>query len=145
MKALAVTLLLGLLACAVPARAEIEKFGNVDVNYNVITTDTLSPAIAKAYGIERSSRRGLLTVAITQPNENGLPRHVSASVAANALNLVEQMLKINLRRIEEGNATYYIGDFALAPPDRLRFTIDITETAAKKAYKIEFQKDFQTP
>ncbi|MBS4098092.1 MAG: DUF4426 domain-containing protein [Sulfuricella sp.] len=135
--------LLPLLMLSVPAYAEIEKFGNVDVNYNVITTDTLSPAMAKAYGIKRSNLRGMLTIALTQPSDGGQLKHVGANVSATVINMVEQLHDIKIRSITEGGATYYIGDFAIAPPDRLRFVINITETDAKKAYKVEFQKDFQ--
>ena len=47
MKILTNMLLFSLAFLAVSADAEIQKFGDLDVNYNVITTDTLAPQVAK--------------------------------------------------------------------------------------------------
>lgn len=145
MKTLSHTLLVSLLFLAAPSFAEIQKFGDVDVNYNVITTDTLSPQMAKAYGITRSNRRGLLTVAVSKPNELGLPKPVAASVKASTVNMIEQHRDIKIRSIHEGTAIYYIGEFAFATPDFLRFTLSIAEKAGGKPFKIEFQKNYDNP
>lgn len=83
MKKLAKMLFCALLAVSMPAFAEMEKFGGLEVNYSVITTDTLTPAIAKVYGIERSPRRGMLTVAVVEPKAGGMPR-LSASMSRRA-------------------------------------------------------------
>lgn len=125
-----------------PAVAEIQKFGDLDVNYNVITTDTLSPQIAKAYGITRSSHRGLLTLAVSKANEFGLPKPVAASVKASTVNMIEQHRDITIRTIREGAAIYYIGEFAFATPDFLRFTVSVVEKAGGTPFKLEFQRNY---
>lgn len=124
------------------ADAEIQKFGDLDVNYNVIATDTLAPQVAKAYGIKRSKNRLLLTVAASRPDERGVPRAVNADVTAYTVNMIEQHRKIKMRRIVEGEAVYFIGDFGFATPDFLRFTISVTEPGSGKPHKIEFQRNF---
>jgi len=145
MKTLSKMLFTTLLIVSMSALAGMEKFGNLEVNYNVITTDTLTPAIAKVYGIERSPRRGMLTVAVTEPQASGAPRHVNADIAASAVNLMDQVLMVKMRSIQEGNAVYYIGDFRIAPPDTLRFILKVGGMEAGKAHKIEFQKNFPAP
>jgi hypothetical protein len=135
-------LLFSLAFLAVTAYAETQKFGNVDVNYNVVTTDTLAPQVAKAYGIKRSKNRLLLTVAASRPDERGVPRAVNADVTAYTVNMIEQHRKIKMRRISEGEAIYHIGDFGFATPDFLRFTISVTEPGSDKPHKIEFQRNF---
>lgn len=142
MKTLANVLLVPLLFLATPSFAEIQKFGELDINYNVITTDTLSPQMAKAYGITRSNHRGLLTVAVTKTNELGLPKPVAASVKASTVNMIEQHRDIKVRSIQEGGAIYYIGEFAFATPDFLRFTLKIAEKEGSKPFMIEFQKNY---
>lgn len=142
MKTLSKMLFTALLAVSMSALAGVEKLGNLEVNYNVITTDTLTPAIAKVYGIERSPRRGMLTVAVTEPQASGPSRHVETDVAASAVNLIDQVMTVKMRGIREGNAVYYIGDFRIAPPDTLRFTLKV---GAGKTHKIEFQKNFPAP
>jgi hypothetical protein len=135
-------LLFSLAFLAVTAYAETQKFGNVDVNYNVVTTDTLAPQVAKAYGIKRSKNRLLLTVAASRPDERGVPRAVNADVTAYTVNMIEQHRKIKMRRISEGEAIYHIGDFGFATPDFLLFTISVTEPGSDKPHKIEFQRNF---
>ena len=143
MKTLTKLLLFSLVFLTAPTYAEIQKFGNVDVNYNVVTTDTLSPQVAKAYGISRSKNRLLLTVSVTRPDDKGIPRPIYAEVTAFSVNMIEQQQKIKMRNINEGEAVYYIGDFGFATPDFLRFTVNVTESGAGKPHKIEFQRNFE--
>lgn len=143
MKTLTPMLLFSLALVSVPASADIEKFGNVDVNYNVITTDTLSPQVAKAYGINRSKHRLMLTVAVSRANEKGLPTPIPAEVSAHYVNMMTQQRVIEMRSIQEGEALYYIGDFAFSVPDTLRFTLNVTQSGAENPHKIEFQRSFE--
>ena len=57
---------------SVPALADMEKFGNLEVHYDATTTDTRT-SVAQAYGIERSKHRALITVAVTRANSLGIP------------------------------------------------------------------------
>jgi hypothetical protein len=125
------------------AHAEIQKFGDVDINYNVVTTDTLSPQVARAYGITRSKNRLLLTVAATRDDDRGIPRSINAEVTAYTVNMIEQHRQIKMRNINEGGAIYYIGDFSIASPDFLRFTLNIAEPGVAQPYKIEFQRNLE--
>lgn len=143
MKILTNMLLFSLAFAAATAYAEIQKFGALDVHYNVITTDTLAPQVAKAYGINRSKNRLLLTVSVSRSDEKGVPRAVNADVTAYTVNMIEQHRKINLRKISEGEAIYHIGDFGFATPDFLRFTLSVTEPGSVKPHKIEFQRNFE--
>lgn len=143
MKTLTNKFLFCLIVLSFPAHAEIQKFGDVDVNYNVVTTDTLAPQVARAYGIQRSKNRLLLTVAVSRMDERNIPRPVSADVTAHTVNMIEQQRQIRMRNINEGEAIYYIGDFSFATPDFLRFTLNVAEPGAAKPWKIEFQRNYE--
>lgn len=143
MKILTNILLFSVAFFSVAAYAEIQKIGDLDVNYNVITTDTLAPQVAKSYGIKRSKNRLLLTVTVSRPDERGVPRAVNADVTAYTINMIEQHRKIKMRRISEGEAIYHIGDFGLVTPDFLRFIVNVTEPGSGKPHKIEFQRNFE--
>lgn len=143
MKTLTNKFLFCLIVLSFPAHAEIQKFGDVDVNYNVVTTDTLAPQVARAYGIQRSKNRLLLTVAVSRMDERNIPRPVSADVTAHTVNMIEQQRQIKMRNINEGEAIYYIGDFSFATPDFLRFTLNVAEPGAAKPWKIEFQRNYE--
>ncbi|MFH1494792.1 MAG: DUF4426 domain-containing protein [Pseudomonadota bacterium] len=132
-----------LISISLPVHAEIEKFGDVDINYNVVTTDTLSPKVARAYGIARSKNRLLLTVVVTRMDEGNIPRPVSAEVTAHTVNMIQQERPIKMRNITEGEAIYYIGDFGFTSPGFMRFTLNVAESGVAKPYKIEFQRNFE--
>lgn len=143
MKTLTSMLLFYLIFFSLPVHAEIQKIGDVEINYNVVTTDTLSPQVAKAYGISRSKNRLLLTVAVTRMDEMNIPRTIAAEVTAHTVNMIEQQRQIRMRNINEGEANYYIGEFSLASPDFLRFTLNVAEPGAPRPHKIEFQRNFE--
>jgi hypothetical protein len=130
-----------LLLAAGPALAErSQAFGDVTVHYNAITTDTLTPDVARAYDITRSKYRGLLTVSVLKPNKLGMAQPVPAKIQAYTVNLSEQLRNISMREIREGTAIYYIGEFSVAPQEVLRFTVDVTAEGQKGVNKLEFQQ-----
>lgn len=135
-------LLLVSLLVSVSSYGQVQNFGGVDVNYNVITTDTLAPEVAKAYGIERSKHRALLTVAVTRANPLGVPRPIPAKISAYTVNLIEQQRPIAMHDVSEGGAVYYIGDFAFASPDVLRFTLNVDEADTGRKHRIEFERTY---
>lgn len=135
-------LLAAALAVPVTASAEIEHFGNLDINYNVITTDTLTPEVARAYGITRSNRRAMLTISASRPDKSGAPQAVEVDAMAYVVNLTEQMRGIKMRKVSEGSAVYLIGDFVIAPPEYLRFTVEVSEKSRTIPYKLQFRKEF---
>lgn len=139
MKTLATLVLL--LLVAGPALAErSQAFGDVTVHYNVITTDTLTPDVAKAYDISRSKYRGLLTMSVLKPNKLGMAQPVPAQINAYAVNLSEQLRNISMREIREGAAIYYIGEFSVAPQEVLRFTASVRPEGQKEPSKLEFEQ-----
>lgn len=132
-----------LLACLAPL-AHAEKsatFGNVKVHYNAITTDILQPEVAKQYKIERSKTRGLLTVSVLKGNTLGATVPVAAKVTAYATNLTQQLAEVPLREIREGTAVYYLGEFRVAPPDTLKFTLGV-EVPGEPRREIVFSQSF---
>lgn len=122
---------------------KFQAFGDVDINYNVVTTDTLSPKVAQAYGILRSKNRLLLTVAVSRMDENNMPRAVSAEVTAKTVNMIDQHRPIKMKTIKEGEAIYYIGDFGFTTPGFMRFTLNVAEAGAAKPHEIKFQRNFE--
>jgi hypothetical protein len=72
-----------LCSVAAVAHAEIsQKFGPLEIHYNALTTDELLPEVARAYKIERSKTRGLVTMSVrsrTGPADAGSTRSRSMS------------------------------------------------------------------
>ena len=140
MKFLIATLLL----CSVASFSyaeKAEKFGNVEVHYNALTTDELLPEVARSYKIERSKTRGLLTIAVLKKNKMGVLVPSPASISVFATNLTQQLSQIPMREIKEGAAVYYLGEFRVAPPDTLTFNSTV-EVKGDPKREVKFNQQF---
>lgn len=135
-------LALGLGVASLPAYAEIaQKFGALEIHYNAISTDELLPEVARAYKLERSKTRGLVTMSVLRKNAVGGLSPVPAKISIYATNLNRQLSNIDLREVREGAAIYYLGEFRMALPDTLKFTATV-ETAGEPKREIRFEQKF---
>lgn len=133
---------LGLCSIAAVAHAEIsQKFGPLEVHYNALSTDELSPEVARAYKIERSKTRGLVTMSVLKKNPVGALTPVPARLTIYATNLSQQLANIEMREIKEGTAIYYLGEFRVTPPDTLKFTATV-EVAGEPKREMVFNQKF---
>jgi len=137
-------LLAALCLCSVAAVAHAEisqKFGRVEIHYNALTTDELLPEVARAYKIERSKTRGLVTMSVLKQNPVGAPTPVPAKLTVYVTNLTQQLANIEMREVKEGTAIYYLGEFRVAPPDTLKFTATV-EVAGEPKRELVFNQTF---
>ncbi len=74
-----------------PTEDTQKDFGDLEVHYNAIRTDQLTPEVARAYGIERSPNRVLLNVAMLTKTPGGAAKPVDGTVSASAHNLNGQL------------------------------------------------------
>jgi len=126
-----------------PALAERAKdIGNYVVHYNTVTTDFLTPEVARAYGITRSKNRGLLTVTVLQKNIGIAGRPVTADVSARAINLSNQAKDLDMREVEKANSIYYVGDFSIANQETLDFTVNVSPHDSDVSTTIRFEHQF---
>lgn len=136
---------LTLALASLPLRAELSvSFGDYVIHYNAFTSDTLQPAIARAYGITRSKNRGVLTVVVLKKVLETTGKPIHAQIKATAVNLTGQLKNIELREIREGNALYYLGEFPVANGEVLDFTLKVIPEGEKEAFTITFRKRFFT-
>ncbi|MBU1263463.1 MAG: DUF4426 domain-containing protein [Gammaproteobacteria bacterium] len=131
-----------LCSAAAVAHAEIaQKFGPYEVHYNALTTDELLPEVARAYKIERSKTRGMVTMSVLKKNDVGVLSPVPAKLTIYVTNLNQQLANIAMREIKEGTAIYYLGEFRVTPPDTLKFTATI-EVAGEPRRDLVFNQKF---
>ena len=137
-------LLAALCLCSVAAVAHAEisqKFGPLEIHYNALTTDELLPEVARAYKIERSKTRGLVTMSALMRNKLGVMTPVPAKISIYATNLNQQLANVAMREINEGTAIYYLGEFRVTPPDTLKFTATV-EVAGEPKREMVFTQKF---
>lgn len=137
------SLLLGLLPAAPVMAEQSQKFGAYEIHYNAMLTDQLAPGVAKAYKIDRSKTRGLVTISVLKPSPLGnVGQSVKAELNVSAVNLSQQLSQIRMREISEGTAIYYIGEFRITPPDTLEFTVKAKPAGEEQKSMLKFSHEF---
>lgn len=149
---LAMSLALSIAACGGPgqeatvpqaaAAGETSKnIGEHIVHFSAQLTDELPPEIARAYNIVRSKNRAMLNVTVLQASDN---KPVGADVSVKTVNLTGQLKNVTMRRIDEGDAIYYIGEVAVANRETLIFDINVTPEGAAEGSEVRFKRQFFT-
>jgi hypothetical protein len=118
-----------------------QKFGNLEVHYNAMLSTDLLPDVAKAYKIDRSQTRGIVTISVLRKNAMGMAQPIPARLTAYMVNLSNQLGEIDMREIKEGGAIYYLGEFRVVPPNTLKFAVTV-ETAGDPKHEVSFTQKF---
>ncbi len=116
---------------------------DIQVHYNAISTDKLPPAVARAYGITRSQSRAMLNVTVLRSaasDELGKP--INGAVTASATNLTGQRRDIDMRRIEDAGAIYYVGFVRVSDAETLDFVVDVVPEGKDDSIEVAFRQQF---
>lgn len=114
------------------------------IHHNAFSADTLSPAIAQRYGIQRSKARGVLNVSVIKAKAGTTGTPVAAHVEVQAASLTGQKQRVPMREVREQDAVYYLGEFPVKDQETLSFMIEVTPEGAAKAIKGETSQQFFT-
>jgi len=131
---------------AAPAQlseSSFKELGPYELHFNAVRTDTLTPDVARAYSIERSKNRVMLNVTVLR--KEGTPavrKAVEAAVSVDARNLNGQLKSMELRRVNEGDAIYYIGETGISGSEILVFDIKATPTNESTPIAAQLRREF---
>jgi hypothetical protein len=125
-----------------PTEPTFQDFGNFQVQFNAIRTDQLTPAVARAYAIERSGNRVMLNVSLLRKTADGKTEPVDGVVSATAYNLNGQLKDLKLRRITEGSSIYFIGETDISGSEILVFNIQAAPLGQSEKYSVQFKREF---
>jgi hypothetical protein len=126
---------------AQPAAASDADIGDHVVHFSAQSTDQLSPQVARAYGIVRSKNRAILTVSVLK---EGTTTSVTAEITVRTVNLAGQLKNVTMRKLQEQDAIYYIGETGIANRETLIFDISITPEGATETSDVRFTREFYT-
>lgn len=121
-----------------------KDFGDYVVHFNAISTDQLPAEVARTYDIERSQNRAMLNIAILRKAEGTLGESVPGRVEARASNLTGQLKTVKLRRIDEGEAIYYIAEMPVSNGETLIFDVEVSPEDETTRFSFRFQQTFYT-
>ncbi|HSE13320.1 MAG TPA: DUF4426 domain-containing protein [Rudaea sp.] len=139
---LIVMLLLALLVPRTGHADQTASFGDVVVRYSAISTDQLFPAVAQNYGIERSSRNGLVNIAIEKKGSDGASTMIAATVAGKVADLTGHSRTIRFRETNEAGAIDYLGEFPIDASGTYVFTINVSTRGQATPYTVKFNRDY---
>ena len=132
-------------ATAQPSDETFRDFGTYEVHYNAVRTDSLPAEIARSYGIQRSKNRVMLNVTVLRKEADHAPRKpVDAEVKVDAYNLNGQLKNIEVRRVSEGDAIYYIGEVSIGGAEILVFDISVTPDGESAPLTVKFKRELDT-
>lgn len=127
---------------AEPAEASSLNINGHAVHFNALLTDQLPTEIAQLYNIVRSKNRAMLNVSvIDEETQSSVPADVTVRTA----NLTGQLKTVNMRRINEEEAIYYIGETPVANRETLIFDITVApEGSDSPPAEVRFKRQFFT-
>ena len=127
---------------AQPAEASSADIGDYVVHFSAQTTDQLPREVAQAYMIQRSKNRAMLNVTIIRESDRAA---VAGDITVKTRNLTQQLKTVEMRRIDEQEAIYYIGETSVANRETLIFEIAVKpEGEEQPSEVIRFQRQFYT-
>ncbi|GIU11948.1 DUF4426 domain-containing protein [Shewanella morhuae] len=110
--------------CGVANAEQKETIGNFDIHYMALGSTFLTPSIAKSYGIQRSSYRGIINIAVLDNSETNKPA-VPVEITGVANNLLDARINLTFKEIREGDAIYYIAEIPYRDDQEINFNIAI--------------------
>lgn len=126
---------------AEPAEASSIDIGDYVVHFSAQSTDQLPPEIARLYNIVRSKNRVMLNVSVI---DEATGSAVPADVSVKTVNLTGQLKTINMRKLEEQEAIYYVGETPVANRETLIFDITVALEGVEEPAKMRFKRQFFT-
>lgn len=129
----AISILCLLLSTSASAEQK-QRLGEWDVHYMVVSTPFLTPEVAASYGIVRSKFNALVNISVLD-SETGEAQRVS--VSGNANNLLGTNKPLSFKKVEEGDAIYYLAVVPFRDRETLRFNIKVLSGNTSQTLKFQ--------
>ncbi len=126
---------------AQPAEDSSKTQDGYTVHFSAQNTDSLPPEVARQYNIVRSKNRAMLNVTIIKEENGGA---ATGRVSVKTVNLTGQLKNVQMRKIQEQEAIYYIGEIPVANSETLVFDISVIPDDHDKSIDFRFKRQFFT-
>lgn len=113
---------------------------DVEVHYSAFNSTFLTPQVARSYKLKRSGYSAILNISVLDNSQVGKPA-IDAQISGTAKNLIGTLRELSFRKVEEGEAIYYLAEFPITNEENLTFDLDI-DAGLKGAGKMKFSQKF---
>jgi len=120
------------------AQAEIKDFGSYQVHWSVLPSTFLTPEVARASKLQRSKGIGIVNIAIMKKNDDGTLSPVTGQVEGQVNNDIQQVKFLAFRRIQEGDAVYFIAQYQYSAGELMTFNITARPVGAQQDLAVRF-------
>lgn len=126
---------------SVPAIAQTSvTAGQYQINYIAYNSTFLDREVAKIYKISRAKNMAVINLSVQDSENEG--KGVPAKVVGTATNILNQIRKLTFRKVDSGDAIYYISDYRFDEGDVLTFKLDVTVPGASRPTPVQWQQKF---
>jgi hypothetical protein len=135
-KKVSAVILGALLMClSLQANAEQKQtLGEWDVHYMVVNTPFLTPEVAANYGIVRSKYNALVNISVLDKDSGKAQR---VSVDGHATNLLGKKRDLSFKKVEDGDAIYYLAVLPFRDQETYRFEISVKRASSQQTLKFK--------
>ncbi|WP_372986445.1 DUF4426 domain-containing protein [Marinobacter sp.] len=124
---------------ALQAQAAGSKdFGDYQLHWSVLPSTFLSPEVARANDLQRSKGIGIVNISIMQEQDNGTLKPVGGQVEGKVSNDIQQVNFLAFRRIQEGDAVYFIAEYQYPSGELMTFNITAHPTGHQQDLSVRF-------
>lgn len=124
-----------LLCTSMLSQAEIKKdLGDWEVHYIALTSTFLTPEIARANNIVRSSKNALINISVLDKRSKEAQM---VEIRGTARNLLGTTKTLTFKQVNEGDAIYYLASVSFTNKEVLRFDIDISQGNSNQNLKFQ--------
>jgi len=120
---------------------QFERFGDLEVHYNVFNSTSISAAMSERYELKRGEDIAYVNVAGRRREDDGTTSAVKLALEGEVANLLGQTRPLDFLLVEEPGAVYYILTTRFSDRETLRFRLQVTDTETGRTYPMEFQKE----
>jgi hypothetical protein len=130
------------LALSLTAPANEIEFDGYTVHYTVVTTDLLSPEVARAYGLSRSRNRALVNIVVMETDASGSTRSIPARVQGTGVNLNQQSRAMRFREVRDADAYYHLAEIPIRRGEVINFSLQIRTDGIREPLSVQFRQAF---
>ncbi len=135
-------LLAGLLLSTSTFAQQLVRDGSTVVHYSAMSTQDLSPEMARQYGIRQGSRRAMLLLNLQHETAPGKSTPLRGTATGTARNLMGDVQTLTLRPAGADSSQDLIAEFEFSHLEFLIFDIDVRPEGSTRPLKVHFQQQF---
>lgn len=134
-------MMLALASTAAPGSESPADFEGYDVHYAALPSTFLDAETARQYDLVRSRAVGLLNVSVHRTAGEAAPEPITVQLQGTTTNEVRQVKELSFKRVQEGDAIYYLAQFRYREGKTMVFEFEAAPYGESKTLPVRFSRE----